>query len=72
MTQAQQIALSQWAMYGEDGFPVHKLRRKWIIKFEGLWAAVGTKSPLFGTKMSACKYFNELILLRSHEWRGIA
>lgn len=75
MTQDQQIALSHWSMFGSTGFPVRKMGSKWWIVVDptSLWRVVTAGGPSgFKTKTAAIEYFNNLVLTRSREWRGIA
>ncbi len=68
LTGEQHQVLNTWAQYGP---------RHWLRKVKGGWitelpASVGNVPVVFKTKREAMQRVDGLILLRSHEWRGVA
>lgn len=68
LTGEQHQVLNTWARYGP---------RHWLRKVKGGWitelpASVGDFPVVFKTKREALARVDALLLLRSHEWRGVA
>lgn len=68
LTGEQHQVLNTWARYGP---------RHWLRKVKGGWitelpASVGDFPVVFKTKREAMARVDGLLLLRSHEWRGVA
>ncbi len=69
-THDQKVCLAHWSRFGGASFVV-KVRSGWIITNEGLAAPIGDVPTVFKTKREAVAFVDNLLLIRSKEWRGL-
>lgn len=76
-THDQQVCLSHWHRFGGAGFvrkvgpPRRSWTRGWIITDEGICAPIGDVPTVFKTKKEAVAFADNLMLIRSKQWRGL-